>query len=456
MQHLSRLTLLGLVALGLLVVALVAALVLRWTGAAARADELARLATQRRPALPADLPEPTDPRPEATGWFAELVAARIRWTPEELAAPESYARLRARARATELAAEAEEAFAALEGCAGTGASEALQRVVEVLAARDGIAGEPPCGAEAARLLALGTRARLDVARRAREYGAVSPRVVNGALERDGAVLPQLPILQALELADAVSLELARAIWSEQPALVPELLLAALDVARVLGSAPFLVAALGASEVESRLLAALEFALSAVPEDLDLSKIEDELAALRPRERLVRAMEGERALGNRAFELLRQGARPTWVDGGSWLPIALIAAHDQAAFLRAWREQIGRAGCAAYQREPPARPGWSDRQLAPITALLVRTDFAGAVDALEARLALARAALVARRGGAQALLEHVARSADPYDGRPLRVGFADSGVVVLWSVGADGRDDGGLDEARDVVWRFKPR
>jgi hypothetical protein len=60
------------------------------------------------------------------------------------------------------------------------------------------------------------------------------------------------------------------------------------------------------------------------------------------------------------------------------------------------------------------------------------------DRLEARLILARAAIVAYRAGAKDTLEFVSKTTDPFDGRPIRCGFGDNGLVVFWSVGPTAR------------------
>lgn len=157
-------------------------------------------------------------------------------------------------------------------------------------------------------------------------------------------------------------------------------------------------------------------------------------------------------------MARKGA--SWSDfgSGSVLPASLTLSYDQARNIRAWRERIDRIALPAFRRPKAAAPGWSEKHLAPMTTWMSRapeTAMATADD-LEARLVLARAALIAFHSDAKALLEFVAQTTDPFDGKPIRAGFGEGGLVLLWSVGPDGVDDGGLDDERDLVWRFRPR
>jgi hypothetical protein len=68
---------------------------------------------------------------------------------------------------------------------------------------------------------------------------------------------------------------------------------------------------------------------------------------------------------------------------------------------------------------------------------------------ETQIALARCALTAYRDGAQAGAERAARERDPFSGKPLHFRTDDGGVLVFWSVGKDGTDDGG--SSRVPTW-----
>lgn len=457
MKKRSPLVVAAVVAATLALVVLVAGFTLRFLGAKQRVDGFAALSAAKLPVLPEDLAPPADTRPEPTPWLAELVAARARWRPDELATKASFDAWRARARAGDLGAAAEEAFARLEACAGADASVAIQRAIDVIAAHDGVVAPPPCGAEAARLLAIGVAPLVEVARRAAAFGPVDPRVVLAHLDSGGGAFATLPVPQSVDAGAALEVELLARLWSERPEGAVEILHAQRDVVRVFAGAPLLVGFVAAAAGEQRFLGMLELALSRQPRDTDLRAIEDEIAKLQPRARLAVAAAGECAFGNRAFERMRRGTPVTGL-GESALPTSLTASFDQAAHMRAWRERIDRLGAPAHRRAPPTRITWIDRQLAPVTSSLAAAPESAIAmaDLLEARLGLAALALAAFRSGAQELLQLAAATTDPFDGRPLRVGFGDGGLVLLWSVGPDGADDGGIDDERDVVWRFKPR
>src|SRR5262249_41084347 len=78
--------------------------------------------------------------------------------------------------------------------------------------------------------------------------------------------------------------------------------------------------------------------------------------------------------------------------------------------------------------------------------------------LEAQILLARAALAGRRTGAEAGARIATDSIDPFSGQPLRSRVEPDGTLVLWSVGGDRVDDGGVsgDPPKDLVWRIPKR
>ncbi len=455
-----RLGLVGVVTIGLVLLVLATAFVLRFAGAKWRNDELLAITASGAPSLPEDLQRPADPRPEPTQWLAQATAARTRWDPVALTDAAMFGALREKSAQGQFGGEAEEAFAALETCAGSSANAAaaVQRVLDILNSHDGIVVTPPCGLEAVRLTAMGMAAHGEVGMLAGRYGPIDPQVIVDSLTATGATFPTLPIQSTIDVGASLQLELLQALWSERLDRVPDLLRAQRDVAHIYEGAPFLVGAFGVFDSERSLLGMIELALPRLDPGTDLAWLERDLEAMRPRAQLATAATGERAFGNRAFELIRHGGDRSELPANSFLPASLRISYDQAYFLDTWGQRIASLDDAAFRRASPPRPGWFDRVMAPISSALATAPDAitALADELEARLVLARTALLAFRTDAKALLEFIPKTSDPFDGKPIRCGFNDGGLVILWSVGPDGVDDGGTDDAKDIVWRYKPR
>jgi hypothetical protein len=81
----------------------------------------------------------------------------------------------------------------------------------------------------------------------------------------------------------------------------------------------------------------------------------------------------------------------------------------------------------------------------VIAALLTPNFRASIESVawgEAQLTLARCALIGYREGADAARSEIAKSIDPYSGEPLHFRVDSDGVLVFWSVGPDGIDDGG--------------
>ncbi len=446
--------------IAILVLALVGAFAARWYGAKQRQAALLALAAAGKPVFPEDLVRAPDSGPDPAPWLLRVASAERRFEPGMLRAPESWAQLRENARRGALGPEVEAAFSTLEACAGAAdAPTAVARVYAVLEARDGIVDPPPCGLEALELIEAGHAPFLDIAREAAGLGAIDPTVVLKRLEADGATLPKLPAIEIVRLAAALPAHTLRASWSGDDARVLDALRTQADVARVVENSGLLIGAIVWTQAVQRLLDGLEIALPGLDADADLAWLETELERLRPRAVLTAALEGERTWTNRVYTLARtQGQGAVEVPDTGWIPLGFVLAYDQSVYLAAVENEIGRLAKSAYLRPPREEPGWVERRFAPLARMLrpLYAEIETGFDEVEARLALARAALIARRGGAEAALPWIGQSTDPFDGRPLRCAMGREGLVVFWSVGRDRVDQGGGDDALDLIWRLRLR
>jgi hypothetical protein len=82
------------------------------------------------------------------------------------------------------------------------------------------------------------------------------------------------------------------------------------------------------------------------------------------------------------------------------------------------------------------------------------DAVGDADWLEARLALARVALEAYRGGIESAQKLATTMVDPYDGQPIRCATGPGTELLIWSVGPDKMDDHG--DPGDLPWKLALR
>lgn len=238
-----------------------------------------------------------------------------------------------------------------------------------------------------------------------------------------------------------------------------------DAADTLAELPFVLAWDARVWCLNRAASATVRVATILPDRSDLGAIDVRLAEIDPAAELRRAFAGDRALGIDVYEELRGEAEVDLPLGqvGTLRRAAfrLLLAHDEADYL----EQMERAIEACERRPPPAEAtAWKPRFYSCVSAmLLIRWEERARRSAtLEARLALARAVLLARRAGAHEAIEWTRAQRDPLDGKPLRARLDDAGVLWLWSVGEDGVDQGGatFDPADpqlpwDLVARTRP-
>jgi hypothetical protein len=451
-------------------------------GAAMREAAIDRIKMANQPLLPIDLKPAHDRKgKDPAEWLARVNDVRNTWEMHDLTDATSYHKLLERSARRDFGdderalfgEDARVAFAELEIC--------IEKLIEgekdsaavwnsfwgaldgLLRQSNGSSDWGACPEKALRVLALGLEKSMKLAREGREYGPVDPQVVARLLDKENESFPSLPVVQEARIADAVQVWALHDAQSKRFATALDDVRAGLDVARIHQPSYWLVSHVLWVLHMGRTLDALEAVLPLLPRGLDVSDIEATLSAARPRDELAFALVSERAFTNRVFEHMREGWSPpegtalhaSFVERWRW---RLVGDRDQAAYLDAMTHAIERAAKPRVLRAPedePSRSAWWH----PIATMITPTLEAHltAADALEARLALARAALTAYRAGAADTFKFLKDSHDPFDGRPLRCAFgtgAQEGLVVFWSVGPDGNDDGGTDPTKDIVWRLK--
>jgi len=160
-----------------------------------------------------------------------------------------------------------------------------------------------------------------------------------------------------------------------------------------------------------------------------------------------ALLGERAWIHGVFEDIRLGRGTLQEFGGlkdrpllrPLLALDESAGLDYVEVLLANLERPWPAASRSLSRlEFSEMPVWS-----MVSAMSAPSP--GCVQSARARqawIALLAAAIRARDAGVQASREFAEQTADPFGDGPLRARQDADGILVLWSVGADGQDDGG--------------
>lgn len=470
------------IALAIVALAIGGAIAFVRSGAARREAAIDRIKMANEPLLPSDLKPARDRGgKDPAAWLARVNDVRNAWEMRDLTDATSYHKLFERAQRRDFADEeragfgedARVAFAQLQIC--------IEKITEgqkdsaavwnsfwgtldgLLRRSDGSSDWGECPAKALRVLALGLEKSMKLAREAHEYGPVDPRGVAQLLDKENESFPFLPAVQEARIADAVQVWAMHDAQSKRFKETLDDVRAGLDVARIHQPSYWLVGhVLWVLHVD-RTLDALEGVLPLLPRELDVADIDAALSSLRPRDELVLALQAERAFANRLFQHIREGWSPpeksalhaSAFERWRW---RLVGDRDQAAYLEAMTRAIERAAKPRILRpreDDASRSAWWNPIATKITPPL--EDRLTAADALEARLALARAALTAYRHGAAETFKFLKNSIDPFDGKELRCAFgagAQEGLVVFWSVGPDGKDDGGSDPAQDIVWRLR--
>lgn len=445
---------------------------IRARGSKMRTAALDRIQLAQEPLMPAYLAlDPAAKGKDPTEWLERIARVRVRWDMNELSNPSKYEFLLGEARANRVGEEGRIAFEKFEQCIRPLVSKesdpnAVWNQFWVgLAVRlrecDGTSSWGDCTENAVKLLAAGLAPAMDVARQSVNYGAIDPLRATSTLDQQDAGFPALPVAEDARLADAVHMTALSQAQSKRGRDALDSVRVGLAVARVHAPSHWLVEEVLWSTHMTRTLEVLQTILPMLPRGLDVTDIEAALLAARPRDEIGRALRGERTFGNRVFEMMREGWRPKTAEPyapGSMLSRIqrwLVGDADQAAYLDAMTIAIAQSAKSPFVRKPVAN-GVESSFWTP-SAAIIAPNVDGAIfasDVLEARLALARVALTAYRGGAKDALTFLTTSADPFDGQPIKCGFGEGGLVVFWSVGPNGKDEGAKPGTDDIVWGLR--
>lgn len=252
--------------------------------------------------------------------------------------------------------------------------------------------------------------------------------------------------------------------------------------------PILISMLRAGAIEDVGIRALEAVLAHAPpgaEDIARTRLPGENAYRTKMQRAFRMEEA--ALGLSTFVLLTEGGSPEWdqafdgLSGGGRLALGspiyrvFFLESDLAAYRRTMSAMRGLVGRPYYE----AHAEWAEfdrsfraRKPGILTFLIVPAGYKCALRAAEldagcqlARIALAAVAYRGKTGKYPDTLADLVPAylprvpADPFDGQPLR-SKRDGNGLVLYSIGANLRDDGGGvalgpdGKAADIVFRLR--
>ncbi|MDZ4773847.1 MAG: hypothetical protein SGI72_12020 [Planctomycetota bacterium] len=464
---------LGLVALACLAAIVVAALTLRWMGGRSLQKAVDRIAIEGQALTSAYLdPARTSGKADPTEWLVRVSRSRPQWDMSDISDMKKYTFILGEARANRLGEDARIAFELFDGLLQKhleGASDEAARWNEfwvALALRlrecDGVRPWGELNEAAVRLIAVGLADQIVLAKSASQYGEIDPLRATAALDGANETFPTLPFLEEACIGDAVHVTAIHKAQAKYALEALDTLRAGLAVARIHSAPHWMMSYIAWTLQVSRVLDGLQTILPMLPRGLDLSDLEREFTDFRPRTLIAMAIRGERAFGNRVFERIADGAHLEGIGARDAQRSFFDRIKgfvgddiDRAAYLDALTDGALRAETARFLRRPLA-DGVDDSfwthaaaTFAPQLEPSLHT-----TDLLEARLVMARAALTAYRAGAKETLEFLPQTTDPFDGKPIRCGFGDDGLVVFWSAGPNGKDDGAVPDSDDVVWGLK--
>ena len=197
------------------------------------------------------------------------------------------------------------------------------------------------------------------------------------------------------------------------------------------------------------LSSIDVCLQRLPPDADTNRLIAVLATIDARARARAALVRTRALSNRAFARAAEGRpcgdrqldeQPFFTR---WLALAVLP-HQQASQLAAFDAVLTEfdARWSTWPHSVNQNFFFGPRGLLSSDAVPVVGPLLADAGELDARARLTRLALIARKAGAAVAQSAIESALDPFDGHPLRSRVAGN-QLVLWSIGRDGVDQGGV-------------
>jgi hypothetical protein len=217
------------------------------------------------------------------------------------------------------------------------------------------------------------------------------------------------------------------------------------------------------------LNSLQAVLPRVPRAVPLTDLVGHLDPGMPRLGLLHALEGDRRIADRQYARVYEPMRSPDSDDDSGTASAIsFAKHDREVFDRILDSGVGLARMPYWKAtsSDPSNLCVSEKEAAtaPLACLLLPKsgEMVAVCAEIEAQILLARSALTAHHDGTDAGVRAAGSSIDPFSGQPLHCRIEPDGTLLLWSVGRNLVDDGGISGDRseltpkDLVWSIPAR
>lgn len=319
--------------------------------------------------------------------------------------------------------------------------------------------------------------RLEWALESLEHGPIDLRreLERSLATHEGAYVgpfPNFPVTGFLGAVDYLRRAAVFAAIDGRPEECRRLLEATFHLVGLFDGRGFLVGFLISASAADRALDALEWSLPYLPPDVELPMIEGAISDWRPRAMLGDALGAERAAVNWTYEQLRgDGASGLAIDWTSVEGLLLgvgsrsVLYADQDNYLELMSTVIEECARPSYRGDgrvdQQVRKALDDRTCVMLASMTLPgvSNLHETALTWDVRIEQAKAALLAHKGGLEAARAHITTIADPFCASALRARIEGDERLLMWSVGADGDDDGakrsvGWADYEDIVWHYR--